>query len=213
MNEELSRQILEKYFSDFKAYHLLILVGFTILVTLIQIIQSIWLSRKIEHFKSDLKKSEIKFSAYNQIQIQALSNAYQILTEFLGHTLSVKNEINSESIERIKSISLKWLDSYGIVYSTFTKNKYILPISTKIVFSSMINDLFDMSKYVETEKKRSSMYHIWESGEVEFMGDNQNLEELYKKLNTIDKEGIINKTIKNINSIREEIENYFEKIE
>lgn len=57
MNEELIRQVLEKYFSDFKEYHLLILVGFTVIIALIQIIQSIWVSRKIERFKSNLKKN------------------------------------------------------------------------------------------------------------------------------------------------------------
>lgn len=67
MNEDLIKQVLEKYFSDFKEYHLLILVGFTVIIALILIIQSIWISRKIERFKSVLKKSEIKFSKFSQM--------------------------------------------------------------------------------------------------------------------------------------------------
>lgn len=213
MNEELIRQVLEKYFSDFKEYHLLILVGFTVIIALIQIIQSIWVSRKIERFKSNLKKTEIKYSKYNQLQIEALSKAYELLTEFLSHTFIIKNKINSASPELITSISNKWLNSYGNVYVTFSKNKYILPISIKKVFSSIIIDLQDMSKYVGSEKNMSTMHHTWENGEVEFIGDNQDLEQLYDELNKYDKKGIINKTIENIKSIKKEIENYFEKIE
>jgi len=213
MNEELIRQVLEKYFSDFKDYHLLILIGFTVIIALIQIIQSILINRKIERFKSVLKKSEIKYSKYNQLQIEALSKVYQLLVEFLSHTFTIKNKINSASPELITSITKNWLNSYGSVYSTFSKNKYILPISTKRVFTSIINDLQDMSKYIGSEKNLSTMHHTWENGEVEFMGDNQDLEQLYDELNKYDKEGIINKTIEKIENIKKEIENYFEKIE
>lgn len=213
MKEELIRQVLEKYFSDFKEYHLLILIGFTVIIVLIQTIQSIWVSRKIERFKSDMKKSEIKYSRYNQLQIEALSKAFELLTEFLGHTFSIKDKISSASPELITSISKKWLNSYGNVYSTFSKNKYILPVSTKKVFSSISKDLQEMSKYIGSEKILSTMHYTWENGEVEFMGDNQDLEQLYDELNRYDKEGVINKTIEKIEIIKKEIENYFEKIE
>jgi hypothetical protein len=191
----------------------LILIGFTVIIALIQIIQSILVSIKIERFKSILKKSELKYSKYNQLQIEALSEIYELLTEFLNHTFTIKNKINSASPELITSISKKWLNSYGIIYTTFSKNKYILPISTKNVFSSIIKDLQDMSKYVGSEKNKSAMYHTWKNGEVEFMGDNQDLKKLYDELNKYDKEGVINNTIEKIKIIKKEIENYFEKIE
>ncbi|MCW5914910.1 MAG: hypothetical protein KIT66_09905 [Chitinophagaceae bacterium] len=213
MNEELIRQVLEKYFSDLKEYHLLILVGFTVIIVLIQTIQSIWVSRKIERFKSGLKKTEIKFSKYNHLQIEALSIVYELLTEFSGHTFALKNSINSASPELTKSISLKWLNCYGNVYSVFLKKKYILPISIKEVFSLVIKDLHNMRQYVATIKNRCSMYHTWENGEVEFMGDNQDLSQLQDELSKYNNEGIIAKTIENIKSIQNEIENYFEKIE
>lgn len=57
------------------------------------------------------------------------------------------------------------------------------------------------------------MYHTWENGEVEFMGDNQDLSQLQDELSKYNNEGIIAKTIENIKSIQNEIENYFEKIE
>lgn len=54
-NPELVKEILKEYFSDFKEYHLIILFVFTIIIALIQVIQAIWVSRKIEKFKNDLK--------------------------------------------------------------------------------------------------------------------------------------------------------------
>lgn len=213
MNEELIRQVLEKYFSDLKEYHLLILVGFTVIIVLIQTIQSIWVSRKIERFKSGLKKTEIKFSKYNHLQIEALSIVYELLTEFSGHTFALKNSINSASPELTKSISLKWLNCYGNVYSVFLKKKYILPISIKGVFSLIIKDLDNTRQYVTIIKNRSSMYQTWETGEIEFMGDDEYLYKLHEKLSKYDNEGIITKTIENIKTIQKEIENYFEKIE
>jgi hypothetical protein len=213
MNEELIRQVLEKYFSDFKEYHLLILIGFTVIIVLIQTIQSIWVSRKIESFKSDLKKTEIEFSKYNQLQIDALSKAYELLTEFSGITLIIKNNINSAPPEIIKSTSVMWLNSYENVYSFFLNKKYILPISIKVVFSLIIKDLHNTRQYVTIIKNRSSMYHTWETGEIEFMGDDEYLYKLHKELSKYDNEGIITKTIENIKTIQKEIENYFEKIE
>lgn len=213
MKEELIRQVLEKYFSDFKEYHLLILIGFTVIIVLIQTIQSIWVSRKIERFKSDLKKTEIEFSKYNQLQIDALSKAYELLTVFLGHTFIIKNSINSTSPEIIKSTSVKWLNSYENVYSAFSNKKYILPISIKEVFSLIIKDLHNMRQYVTIIKNRSSMYHTWETGEIEFMGDDECLNKLHNELSKYDNEGIITKTIENIKNIQKEIEKYFEKIE
>lgn len=59
--KELIVQVLNDYFSDFKKYHLIVLIIFTVIITLVQIIQSIWVASKIEKFKAVLKKSEIKF--------------------------------------------------------------------------------------------------------------------------------------------------------
>ena len=118
--ESLIKQALDEYFSDFKKYHLLILILFTIIIALIQVLQSIFISKKIENFKSELKKSEIKFSKYNQIQIEALSNAYELLTDFLKITYITKRNLNHSSPELISSTAKDWLTSYGKTYSYFS---------------------------------------------------------------------------------------------
>ncbi len=80
--DELIKQVLDNYFSDFKDYHLLILILFTITIALIQISQSVYVTIKIEKFKNELKKSEIKFSRYNELQVTALRKIFHLLTAF-----------------------------------------------------------------------------------------------------------------------------------
>ena len=82
INENLIREILEKYFSEYKEYNLIIFFVFALLTVLINIIQNIIITRKLEKYKSELKKSELKFSVYNQLQIESLSKLFQQLTEF-----------------------------------------------------------------------------------------------------------------------------------
>jgi len=157
--DELVKQALEDYFSNFKEYHLLILVVFTVIIALIQIIQSIWVSSKIEHFKSALKKSEIKYSKYNQLQIDALSKIYQLLSDFLEQTFIIGQEINSGSPEKTNKQTKNWLILYKKVYSTFSKEKYILPKSIKEKYSSIFSYLENMNGYIKSEKNMSAMFY------------------------------------------------------
>jgi len=213
MNEELVRQVLEKYFSNFKEYHLLILIGFTVIIALIQIIQSIWVSRKIEHFKSTLKKSEIKYSKYNQLQVEALSKIYQLLTDFSEQTLIIIKEINLASPERTNNTTKKWLILYKTVYFTFSKEKYILPKRIKEKYCSIFSQLENMAEYIASEKDMSEMFYTRDDGEVEFMGDETDRITHYDKLIKCKKDGIFSQTIDNITELRKEIELYFENIE
>jgi len=60
-------QFLEKYFSEYKDYHIYALIILTLLMLVFQILQTIFVSRKIEIFKNELKISEIKFSRFNNL--------------------------------------------------------------------------------------------------------------------------------------------------
>lgn len=211
--EELVKQALETYFSDFKEYHIYILIGFTIINASIQIIQSMWVDKKMERFKNELKKSEIKYSKYNQLQIKALSEIYQLLSDFLESTKILKNNINTSSPERITRITEDWLSVYSKVYSTFSREKYILPASIKDKFDSIILQLNNASGYVESERKMSSMFYTWENGETDFMGDDDDRNSIYSQLEKYNKNGVIKSTLLNIKDIRKVIEMYFEKIE
>jgi len=211
--DELIKKALETYFSDFKEYHLIILIGFTIIIALLQYNQNLRISRKIEEFKTDLKKSEIKFSKYNQLQIDALSKIYQLLSDFLEQTFIIGREMNSVSPERTNRTSKNWLILYKKVYFTFSKEKYILPKNIKEKYSSIIVQLENMSGYIKSEKDMSAMFYTLENGEVEFMGDDQDRITLHDRLSKYNKNGEIKKTTENIIELRKEIEKYFENIE
>ena len=55
--EDLIKQVLEKYFTEYKNYHLLILIAYTLVIALLQVIQTFIVTKKVENFKNELKKS------------------------------------------------------------------------------------------------------------------------------------------------------------
>ncbi len=211
--DELIKQALDEYFSDFKEYHLIILIAFTVVIALIQIIQSILVSKKIERFKNELKKSEIRFSKYNQLQIESLSKIYPLLTDLLTRTSIIKNEIDKSSPEKNQKITEDWGKAFNQVFGTFTKEKYILPKEIKSSFGLILQSLIKMNKYINLENNFSSLFATFQNGEVEFMGNDEDRTNISDELEKLKKEDLISKTIKDINELRGEIENYFENIE
>ncbi|CAA0189955.1 hypothetical protein TMP248_20008 [Tenacibaculum maritimum] len=115
--------------------------------------------------------------------------------------------------ERTVKITENWLNIYSKVYTTFSREKYILPKSIKDKFDSIISQLNNTSGYLESENKMSSLFHTWENGEIEFMGEDEDRIALYDQIGRSNKNGIIKSTGKNIKELRLEIETYFEKIE
>lgn len=96
---ELLKEVLEKKLSEYKDYHLYILIGFTLVISLFQIIQTLIVTNKVEKFKNELKKSEIRFSRYNELQINALRKIYHQLASFqLANNLLFKIEPQSARI-------------------------------------------------------------------------------------------------------------------
>lgn len=164
--DELIKQTLEKYFSDFKEYHLLILIGFTITIVLIQIIQSIWVSKKIETFKNDLKKSEIKFSRYNQLQINALRGIYHKLVAFqLSNNLIFKSKPNSVGHTKYKNRINDWIKNYIECANEFAREKILLTEELKTLFTRTLKD-FEEVKDILMSEKESLDYH-----EMEYQGN------------------------------------------
>jgi len=211
--DKLIKQALDEYFSDFKDYHLIILIAFTVVIALIQIIQSILVSRKIERFKNELKKSEIRFSKYNQLQVESLSKIYPLLTDLYTRTSIIKSEITTASPEKNQTITENWGRVFNQVFGTFSKERYILPKEIKSRFSSILQNLIKMNRYINLEKDFSSLFATFQDGEVEFMGNHADRTSISSELDKLNKKDLISKTIKDINELREAIEDYFEKIE
>jgi len=111
--KELIKQVLDEYFSDFKEYPLIILICFTVSMFFLQILQTYIVSTKIEKFKTDLKKSEIKFSKYNELQIAALRKIYHQLAAFqLANNLIFNTEANSLGHSKYKTRINEWIKIY-----------------------------------------------------------------------------------------------------
>jgi len=209
---DLITEALDEYFSDFKRYHLIILIGFTIIIALLQVIQSILISKNIEKFKNDLKKSEIKFSKYNQLQVKALNELYPILSELLINTAIIQLEINKASPEKINSLTKNWGESFAKVLKNYMLQRYILPVVIKKEYNILIEKLSKVNIYIHAEQQMSSLYATV-NDKVEFMGDDEERNEISDELIKLKKEESLNNSVAGINKLLSEIEQYFDRID
>ena len=117
--------LLEKYFSEYKEYHIWAIVLLTVVFLGIQIAQTIIVSRKIERFKNVLKKNEIKFSKFNTLQIDALKSIYDKMVN-----LHYKNydlfQPSTYSHESFKTRMTEWRTNYLILMDVFHREKLLL---------------------------------------------------------------------------------------
>ena len=212
INENLIREILEKYFSEYKEYNLIIFFVFALLTVLINIIQNIIITRKLEKYKSELKKSELKFSVYNQLQIESLSKLFQQLTEFKD-TTSIISKSESKSPESYQQIAVIWSNKFFETTKIFSKEKYILPKNIKNRYTEIHQNFKTLFEYIKNEKELKSNFFANEVGDVIFEGDYQNLNELTEKIQKFNRNDIFAKAINDIELVRKEIEKHFEKLE
>lgn len=212
INENLIREIFEKYFSEYKEYNLIIFLVFAILTVLINIIQNIIITRKLEKYKSELKKSELKFSVYNQIQIESLSKIFQQLTE-LKDTTSLISKSENKTPESYQQIAVIWSNKFFETTKIFSKQKYILPKYIKNRYTEIHQNFETLFEYIKNEKEIKSNFFTNEVGDIIFEGDYQNLNELTEKIQKFNRNEIFTKAINDIEIVRKEIEKYFEKLE
>ena len=116
-------QFLEKYFSEYKDYHIYALIILTLLMLVFQILQTIFVSRKIEIFKNELKISEIKFSRFNNLQIDALKSIYDKLVTFhyKSSSLFFSSTYGHESL-KIKMD--EWKFEFNSIMDVFHREKH-----------------------------------------------------------------------------------------
>lgn len=208
--DQLIKQILTEYFVDFKNYHLIVLLIFTVIIALIQIIQTILVSRKIEKFKNDLKKSEIKFSKYNEMQIKALSEFYYILSDFNEQTILATSNMISPELNQKRT--KKWLETYYTFHKNYSRNKYILPKNIKSILSTIFLPFEKMKSIIKIESKQSQLFYTNEYGDIEFTGNEEEMNTLNEEWNKLKRTEIIKTSIENIEKLKIVIEDYFEKI-
>lgn len=212
MSEDLIRKVLEEYLIEYKESHTIIIIVVLIIIALISTIQYIWTIRKIEGFKSELKKSQIKFSFYNELQIKSLSKIFTTLTDFKRITANISQSKN-DNPEHYKKIASLWLKSFIETTEIFSYEKYILPVDLKNKYSYLISNFYTLNELIGKEKQLKSLYYTNESGDVELGGDNEDLNNIHKQLKEFNKQGVFSLAISSIDNLRSQIEKYFESIE
>jgi hypothetical protein len=159
--DKLIKNVLNEYFLDFKEYHLIILVTFTIIIALTQIFQSIYISKKIALFKNDLKKSEIKFSRYNELQINALRKIYHHLALFqLSNNLLFNTPPETLGHDKYKALINSWIKIYIECSNEFSKEKILLTHELKTLFLRTLTDFEIVKKILKGERENLEFYEM-----------------------------------------------------
>lgn len=193
---------------------LIYLIVTTLITGVINIFFSIWSTslkdKKIELLKNELKKKEIRFLLYNEMQIKALSKLYQLLVDFQKKTILIK-ESNEVSVEKYKNLVQHWIIIYIKCSDEFSKEKYILPKEIKYSYSALLGDFRDLMTLINYEKQFKNLFYINEIGETELGGDYKDLDKISSKLKELNRTIIMSNSIQKTSSLREEIEKYFEE--
>lgn len=214
--ENLIKQVLEKYFTEYKSYHLYILIAFTIIIALLQVIQTLVLTKKVENFKNELKKSEIRFSRYNELQITALRKIYHLLANFqLANNLLFKIEANSIGHSKFKSRINEWIKNYLDCANELSREKILLPTQIKELFSKTIKDFDEVKETLISERENLNYLEMQYSGDWNSMYDFEDNELwiITQKLNLIKEKDSIKNSDKHIRELRVKIEEVFQKME
>ncbi|MBD1383826.1 hypothetical protein IDJ75_00930 [Mucilaginibacter rigui] len=213
--EDLITKALNQYFSDFKQYHLLILILFTIVIAVLQITQAIWVSGRIERFKTELKKSEIKFSRFNELQVEALHNIYHKLVNFnYANSNLFYNAYDKNNHNKYKERIQLWVKSYIECINEFSKEKILLSEETKALVKKTLIDFNKVKDAILKEDEDLNNVEEAENGVWELIYDynDQELEIINKRIEQIKLNDFVKKSEENIKALREDIENHFSKM-
>ncbi len=213
--DESIKGILNEYFADFKEYHLIILVVFTIVIALIQIIQSIIVTRKIERFKNDLKKSEIKFSRYNELQINALRKIYHQLAEFQYYNnLIFRAKPYSVDHQKFKNRINGWVKAYIENANDFSKERILLTPELKNLYSRTIKDFEEVKKMLLNEHENLEYLEMSHGGvwQEMYQFEQEELGVISSKIEKLKELESIKNSNKHIVELREKIEELFIKM-
>lgn len=213
--DELIKQALDEYFSDYKKYHLIILISFVLIIALIQIIQSFWVSSKIETFKTDLKKSEIKFSRHNELQINSLREIYHKLVSFqLANNLIFKSKPRTVGHSKYKNRINGWIKSYIECADDFAREKILLTNELKKLFGRTLKDFEEVKDILMSERENLDYWEMMNEGNWNTMYDfeENELDTISEKIDKLKVKESIKNSEKHIRELREKIEAEFTKM-
>lgn len=211
INKDDLEQILQKYFADYTSEHIYVLIVFFLLTIIFQILQAIYVSRKIEKFKNELKISEIKFSTYNKLQIDALKIIYDktVTFHYMNFRLFYPETYGHSSLKyKIKN----WKKEYSILMDTLHRERILLSPEVELIVRKIDTDFKKVIKLLNVELQNLSdveEYHetiepqeIYGTSESEVESIKKRIEKLKTYEEVINSENLII-------SFRNKIEEYF----
>lgn len=209
MEKEIIWQITTQI-DNLKDHQLLVIVILFIVFIIISVFEAVYTSRLIEKYRNQLKKTELKFSVFNELQISKLSEFYVVANDLKSGLVQILSSINQG--EYLVSID-KWEIAYQEFKSFLSKNKYIIPREIKqLITESKYITLSEYDVNIQLTLKLDNLY----SNRV----NNISLEEKIKCQNLIEAElGDFSPRKATLEmmiimeSIKTCIEEYFENIE
>mgnify|MGYP003672286779 CR=1 FL=1 len=207
-------QLLEKYFSEYKDYHIYALIILTLIMIVFQILQTIFVSRKIERFKNELKRSEIKFSRFNNLQIDALKSIYDNLVTF--HYKNFRLFFPSTYGHGSLKVKMdEWKSEFNSIMDIFHREKILLPSDLKnkvkdfeikfnVIFMALKNELQSISEMEE--------YDGTEDVQILYGNPEKEVESIKSRIERLKKITEIEQSEKTIKDLRQNIEDYFESL-
>lgn len=211
INKDDLEQILQKYFADYTSEHIYVLIIFFLLTIIFQILQAIYVSRKIEKFKNELKISEIKFSTYNKLQIDALKIIYDktVTFHYMNFRLFYPETYGHSSL---KYKIVNWKKEYSILIDTLHRERILLSPEVELIVRKIDVDFKKVIKILNLELQ--SLSEIEEHHETiepqEIYGTPESeVESIKKRIEKLNTYGEIINSEDLIISFRNKIEEYF----
>lgn len=208
MEKEIINQIVNQ-FDRFKNHQLLILLIAFFIFTLVTILQTVYTSRLVEKYRNQLKKTELKFSVFNEMQISKLSDLFALANNLKGTLAAIVGSIERNE-DQLKLSN--WKSSYDEFDSFYSSNKYIIPKQIKLVMTENKNKLIDYNGNISLLKEKFDLIY----NRIEDITE----EDKRKSLELIDREIIEFNSKRSTlelmlfaENIKVYIEEYFEKIE
>ncbi len=207
-------ELIEDILGEYKEYMSWILLVFVIISALLQLFLNWLLASKIEKYKNDLTKGEIKFTRHTEMQIECLKKMYDILVtfHFSFSNLIKPPYLTHETLQNnIKSFQVNFLHTVNFCH----RNKILLTdeIVKKIGIVHEKFNKIDVLCRLETDEL-SAIEDYFGSLEPQVLYKNPEDEVEYIKLRIIklNENNDVKSYEADIKELRELIENYFKQL-
>jgi hypothetical protein len=197
-------QILNDHFAEYKEYHIFALIILTLIIAIFQIFQTVFVTKKIEKFKNELKRSEIKFSRFNNLQIDALKSIYDKLVDF--HYINYRlfySENNSHHL--LKNKSKNWQKELNSLMDLFHREKILLTEDLKNQIKEIEKEFKIIYKILDEQAGTDDVQIIYKDQETETAN-------IKTRLNRLKEIKEVKNSQKRIKNLRKSVENYFESL-